>query len=683
MLPILKRAVVLCAVAAAPLLASAQRGIVIAGGVYEDHAALAVRTAFTPAAGAAVHVYRDGGDRLPSADDARIASTKTDAAGIYVVHIEGPGNYWVAVDSRSIGPREAWPEQTFGPAGSLCAQPDGSTRTNFFEGACFGGRTAAASDDASALATSEHVALVTLGEAATRVDFAFSFDAVTSLADGEAIQGSFRQFITNANAVKGSNRMRFVPLAPAVEQRQTTMGVPPRWWMIKLTAPIAGLRDEDTTIDGTAYNFLSPSSVANTHPGRIGEPPTIKPQESVIPRLEKPELELILSGTEGLVCAARCGLRAIAMHGVPSTLILRADARIEHVIIGASPDAEPSATMGSAGVQIERGTTIVRHLMATMQSSAGIIVAREARLDAERLEISRCGGPTTGAGIVLLSDGSSIRSSTIAANSGAGIIIGSLDGSSVARGNVIDGCTISSNQGGVILGPGSSRNVITRNDIMWNRLGGVTIAPYDSAPPRENRISANRFDENGLRPIVLDMNAENPDQLSHGAGTCERTANAANDGISAPRVTNVRMVQEGGLARVTIRGVGCPGDVVELYQSFVTSGVREEAPEMPRIRSGKTEETLSQQEREMALPSIGEFNYLGSANATADGSFEATFPLPTVKPTSAVSLGNDQENQIWASQVLTHSAPDDRAFSAIAIDAKGNTSEMSVRRRVD
>jgi|GEM_PF-1170299 len=683
MLPFLKRAVVL-GVAIAPLIASAQRGLVIAGGVYEDHAALAMRTGFTPAANATVHVYRDGGDRTPSADDARVATAKTNAAGVYVVDIDKPGSYWVAVDSRTIGPQGTWAEQTFGPAGALCAQPDGTTRTNLFEGACFGGRTAAASDDASALPTSEHIAFVTLGDAAMRVDFAFSFDAVTSVADAPNIQGSFRQFLTNANAIKGPNRMRFVPLTPANEQRNTTFGVPPRWWAITLASPLPELRDEDTTIDGTAYSFLAPSSAVNTHPGRIGEPPAMKPQESIIPRLEKPELELRLTGAEGIVCAARCGIRALSMYGAPAGVILRADARIEHVLVGSAPDAEPAQSMGDVAVQIERGTTIARHLYATMQSRAGVIVAKDARLDAEHLDISRCGDPQTGAGIVLLSNGSSIRSSNISANSGAGIIIGSLDGSTPSQGNIIDGSTISSNAGGVILGPGSSRNVIARNDIMWNRLGGITVAPYQSAPPRENRISANRFDENGLRPIVLNIDVEDPNQLSRSAGTCQRTANVANDGIQTPQVTSVRMIMENTLARVTIRGRACAGDVVELYQSFVTSGVREEkAADIPRIRSDKTDlETMTTQEREMQLPSIGEFNYLGSASASADGTFEVTFPVPLIQPTSAVTKTNE-ETEIWASQVLVYSKPTDRAFSAIAIDAVGNTSEMSVRRGVD
>ena len=678
MLRPLTTSLVLCLLAV-PL--SAQRALTIAGGIYEDHAALAERSGFTPAANVTVHLYRDGGDRVPSADDARVDTATTDARGKYVLRAKTAGDHWVVVDSRTIGSKGTWAEQTFGPAGSLCAQPDGSARSNYFEGPCLGGRSTG-SDNASSITTAEHVALVRDG--ALRVDFAFSFDAVTSLADGEGIQGSLRQFVVNANAVSGPDRMRFVPLVPAEARRETTMGVPPRWWAITLLSPLPVLRDLDTVIDGTAWNFLSPASQQNVHPGGIGESPTIKLDERLTPRLEKPELEVQFTGAEGIVCTARCGIRAIAVHGAAISIVARADARIEHVLAGAAPDGLPVTTPGDVGLQIENGTTLVRHLLVTMQSRAGILAGHDARVDAERLEVTRCGDPRTGGGIVLLSDGSSIRTSTIASNAGVGIIIGTLDGSVTANGNTIDGSTISSNQAGVILGPGSSRNVIARNDVMWNRLGGITVAPFQTTPPRDNRLSANRFDENGLRPIVLSLDVEDPNTLTSGNDTCTSNPAAANEGIAPPRVTSVRIVHDQGTPRVTISGHACAGQIVELYQAFVTSGVREEAADLPRIRSDKTEkrESITSGERERMLPSIGEFNYLGSASTTANGSFEATFPLPIVHEVDIQSQ-TDEEDHVWASEVLHGARPEDRAFSAIAIDATGNTSEMSVRRRVD
>jgi hypothetical protein len=670
----------LCALVAS-LGAGAQRAGVIAGGVYDDQMALAVRRNFVPAAGVAVKLYRDGGDRTPTADDALFGTATTDDQGVYVFPTVSAGDYWVVVDSRSFA-RGAWPEQTFGPAGSLCARTDGSTAATYFEGTCIGGRTFG-SDDASALVTSEHVALVTPSDAASRVDFAFSFNVVTTTADGENLQGSFRQFLANANRVDGSSRMRFVPLQQAPEQRQVTMGTPLRWWSIVLATPLPELHDADTVIDGTAYSYLSPASVANPNPGAVGEKPTLKPEERSVPHIDKPELELTLTGPTGILCSARCGIRAIAMHGSPTNVITRADARIEQVMIGASPDAV-SAEAGEIGLQVEGGVTVARFLLVTTQTRVGVLVGAGARLDGERLEVSRCGDPRSGGGIVLLSDGSSIRASNIATNAGAGIILGSLDGATPAHGNTIDGSTISGNQAGILFGAGSSRNTIVRNDIMWNRLGGVTSAPYERNAPRENRVSANRFDENGLRPIILNLGAANPNELAAGAVSCDRVNDAVNSGILPPRVTDVRVVEETSSARVTIRGKACPGEIVELYQSYVTTGVRDKKADMPRIRNEKADarETLTAQEREMALPSVGEFNYLGAANTSADGTFEASFPLPTLQVTQD-DPRNDEETKIWAREVLPNTDPADRAFSAIAIDKAGNTSEMSVRRKVD
>ena len=659
---------------------SAQQSLMLAGTVSEDRLVLTVRPHFLAAEGVTVRLYRDDGDRLPSAADRAVATTKTDRGGMYVFRVAEAGAYWVTVDSRSFHPG-GWPEQTFGPAGSLCAHPDGTTRTTLYEGACFGGRTVAGSDDASSLATSEHLALIELREPATSVDFAFSHDAVIHTRDGERLQGSLRQYFENANAVRGINRMRFVPMERAPEQRDTVMGLPPRWWKITLTKALPELRDDDTVIDGTAYNYLSPASPADVHPGRFGEAPTLVVNERQVSRLRKPELEIVGNGSAGIVCGGRCGMRGFAIHGTALGIVTRADARVEHVLVGAAPDGTPAGG-GEVGVQVEKGTLGARHLLVTTQSRTGIYVAPEARLDGEHLDVSRNGQPTSGAGIVLLSKGSSIRSSQIAGNPGAGIILGAIDGTAPANGTTIDGSTISGNLAGVVLAPGSLRNAVTRNDILWNRTGGVVIAPYSTAPPRENRISANRFNENGLRPIVLNLGTENPNQLAASSETCTPSATAPNGGISAPRMTTVRVADEGGL-RARITGRACPGQIVELYQSFVTSGISDGQPDMPDVRDDDIErETLTTQGRASTLPSIGEFNYLGATITNADGSFEAIFPLPVVN-TGTVESNNTDATDVWATQVLPAASPSDRGFSAIAIDAAGNTSEMSIRRKAD
>src|SRR3712207_1405645 len=75
MTPAVRWVVVLCA-AAAPLFALAQ-GLVIGGGVFDDRAALAVRTNFVPAPNVTVKLYRDG-------SEAAIATTRANDGGMYV-----------------------------------------------------------------------------------------------------------------------------------------------------------------------------------------------------------------------------------------------------------------------------------------------------------------------------------------------------------------------------------------------------------------------------------------------------------------------------------------------------------------------------------------------------------------------------------------------------------------------
>jgi hypothetical protein len=669
----IRKVLMACCAAALPLLASAQT---IAGGVYEDGPGLALRQNFTPAAGVTVLLYGQNGTAL--------TRTTTDAAGQYRFKVSAPGEYWLAVDSKTLRRGEGtWAEQTFGPGGALCAQPDGNPRSNFFPGACIGGRSIDAADDASTLPTAEHVARVTAAKDVLDADFAFSFNVVSTSSDGTT-QGSIRQFVRNANAIPGGNRMRFVPIWRAPVQRETSFGAPPRWWAINLGAPLAELTDDDTTIDGTAYSFVSPDSALDPNPGHFRERPTIRAGEWA-GRQERPDLELVTAGETGIVCAARCGIRALAIHGSPLSILLQDDARLEHVVVGIRPDETALGTRGSVGIQIERGTTLARDIYVTEQSRAGIAVAAAgAKLDGERIDVTQCGEPEAGGGIVLFSDGSSVRNSNIMENRGAGVIIGSADGRLGAHVNTIDGSTISSNWTGVLLSPAASRNAITRNQIMWNRMGGVVLAPYQATTPQENRISANRYNENGNRPIVLDLTAP-ANVLASGEQTCARKVGAPNGGLTAPDIRSVRHVHDNGVDRVLITGRACAGETVELYQSFVTSSVREVKDESSAIRNEQTErrETLTTAGREFGLPSIGEFNYVGTTSTGPDGVFEASFPILVTDETQEHTRAKDEEVSIWHDQILRQGEVTDRAFSAVAIDAAGNTSEMSVRRAID
>ena len=367
----------------------------ISGTIYLDPPALAVRADFVVPGHAVIRLYRDGG--------AEPLDTVTTLNGHYRFDNLQAGTYWVAVDSKSIG-TNVWPEQTFGPSGALCAQTDGTTRTNFFEGACAGGRSLK-SDDPSSLSTSEHVARVTAP--AGNIDFAFSYNIVTSIED--AGQGTLRQFVENANAIGGPNAMRFVPLTRAVAAAENTnLGMPPRWWTIALKSPLPVLRDAGTTIDGEAHSILSTASVADVNPGRIDEAPYVRKNEPQdLPREEKPELEIVATGDEGITCEAACTVRGLAIHGTPNAIVTRADATLEQVVIGSHANIEDAPKNGNVGLQVERGKATLRFLYVTIQDVAGIAVAASgARVDGDYVHVMRCGTPTSGAGVALLSDGS-------------------------------------------------------------------------------------------------------------------------------------------------------------------------------------------------------------------------------------------------------------------------------------
>jgi hypothetical protein len=686
-------------VVAVLLAAGARAGVAaeIRGTIYDDPPALALPQHFAGLGGVTVALYKDGGDSLPSADDRLVGSTRSEADGSYRLQAENPGVYWVAVDSRTVRPRglaaeaAVWAEQTYGPAAARCAQLDGTTRSNLLAGACTGGQRNDASDDARSLATAEHVGRVIVGDSVSGVDFAFSFNVVTTLADSESDagprQGSLRQFIHNANALGGAQTMRFVPLAKPVnpDGEQLIGGLPPRWYTMTVRRPLPEIRD-GATLDGTAYNFISPATVMDVNQGRIGERPHVRPGDVAVDatRQTKPELEIAVTGDEGIVCGGSCTLKMFALSGPRVGIVTRGTARVENVIVGSRPDVVAIPVFGEVGIQIERGTTSLRAVYVANQRVAGIAAATaEARLIAERLTVTRCGGPASGAAVALISDGSTIRHSELYDNLGAGIIIGTPGQPQRAEANVIESTAISSNLAGVVLSPGASRNRIAGNDIMWNRNGGVVTLVSTNATPVENRITANRFDENGGRPIDLTPGTA-ANMLRSGVGACETTPNAPNRGVVPPVVLTAKLFSDEGGEKVRVTGKACASHTIEVYLSYVTTDVREEdKEELAMIRRDPTisqRETLSLADvnSPRMAPSIGEFLYLGTVTADADGRFETTYPFfrPAVQSllTGAEVLRGERS--------LFLSDPMARAYSALSIDTVGNTSELSSRRKI-
>ena len=165
--------------------------------------------------GATVRLYRDDGDNVIDAGDTLSGTTTVQPDGTYTFTGLTDATYYVAIDSKTLlFPASAiWAEQTYGVAGA-------ASGAGFLgaAGMLFGGRSAAVSDDASTLTTSEHVTRVILsGADAVGIDAGFALNAITSNRDGDddgalsgrTVQGSLRQFIQNSNAIGGTQSADF------------------------------------------------------------------------------------------------------------------------------------------------------------------------------------------------------------------------------------------------------------------------------------------------------------------------------------------------------------------------------------------------------------------------------------------------------------------------------------------
>ena len=168
-----------------------------------------------------VRLYQDDGDGVIEASDALVATTTTNASGVYSFTGLFDATYWVAVDSRTIGNAsdisynggfgigDVWAEQTYGDDASTGAI-DLAAR--------YGGRNVGI-DTASNVSNSEHVARVAVAAAdVSAVNWGFSFSAITDTRgnnvddDGAANrmqQGTLRQFLLNSNAISGVQTSNF------------------------------------------------------------------------------------------------------------------------------------------------------------------------------------------------------------------------------------------------------------------------------------------------------------------------------------------------------------------------------------------------------------------------------------------------------------------------------------------
>ncbi|MGZ5444850.1 MAG: FecR domain-containing protein [Thermoanaerobaculia bacterium] len=308
-----------------------------------------VTTDERPSEGVGVHLHRG---------EQRLASTHTDASGTFVFANVEPAEYVVVVDSRTIH-ASAWAEE-------MTPSP--------------GGRRAGVDDDASTLASAEHVRSVTIAESPVDgIDFGFSLGAVTHT--GETGQGSLRRFIENANLVPGENAMHYLG--------------PPATLVV--AAPLPRITDA-IVIAGRP----SPDEIGSV--ARVGE------SEIPLRNPSRGELTIDFNGAAvGIDASADLTLRDVTLVG--ATTHVRAASRLtmDNVVIGTL-----LGPRDATGVEVAGDATVRRTFITGMQRN-GIVVGDRGSIDAEDLEISDSGRGLVVASAVA-SAGSRVRRSLFLLN---------------------------------------------------------------------------------------------------------------------------------------------------------------------------------------------------------------------------------------------------------------------------
>ena len=318
--------------------------------------------------GAHVSLYR--GETL-------VASTRAGADGAFVFSNIEAGDYAVTVDSRSLH-ATAWAEE-------VAPSP--------------GGRRPGVPDDASALATSEHVARTNISESPVDgIEFRFSFGAVSHAGDDG--QGSLRQAVLNANALPGPNEIRLVAGSET----------------IRLASPLPVLT-EAVTISGRPRRE------------EIGSVTRVGVAEEKLRNPSLSDLSIDFGGAAvGLDAAGDLTLRDIVLTGAQTHV--RAAKRLvaENVVVGRLLDRREAIGLTIAG------TASLQRMLVTGMKRGGIIVEPGGRINALDVEVSDSG---SGSGITIASPGSRIRRSLFLLNA---------TGATLAAGNAIEQSTFRGNR---------------------------------------------------------------------------------------------------------------------------------------------------------------------------------------------------------------------------------------------
>lgn len=322
----------------------------ISGTIYEDVNGDGSMADGVGASGVTIDLYDDSGATAGEIDgtDAYVTNTTTAADGTFSFAGLADGTYWVVVHSTDIAPSDGlnatytqgdvWAEQTYGTAGAV--QYSGAAYSYLgVAGTLYGGMRLEQSDDASALTTAEHVTKVTVaGGNVTGVDSGFSFQAITRTGDADddgvnnrSMQGGFRQFMKNSNAILGTQTSQFAMSTSDSNYDDTGNSE----WTFAMTSLV------EETLDGVVLDGTTQSTYAGT--------PIIKLDGS-----------LLGSGRGLYVRASASGttVRGLAITNFASQgLDIECEALVVGNYIGLDVDGTTAAGNGSSGIILRSGSS--------------------------------------------------------------------------------------------------------------------------------------------------------------------------------------------------------------------------------------------------------------------------------------------------------------------------------------
>lgn len=637
-----------------------------------------------------VHLFKDGGDGTADGnDDIYVKSDTTDISGAYKFVLSDVSDYWIAVNSKTGGLSNGttWAEQTYATSGAVCSDGSGGSANKSSAGNCFGGRRGDQSDNlptgsapsGSDLANAEHITKFTLANnSISGINFGFSFNVVTNTRDGDddgasnrSIQGSLRQFITNANTISGANTMRFVP---SVATNETGSGG--NWWKIILNSELPVISDPLTTLDGRSFNLNSPLSILNPNSGTVGTGGSVGIDGISLSTFERKELELDLNDVGNNALSVNSSGAVVLRHFAlfnnarSVSLVNIVGGTIENNMIGTRADGTDPTGLNQSDLGIlitgsgSQTPLIQRNYIAYTKDSGVRSENGNATIQFTKNEVYRAGSSVNNAdgleGIGTWSITQNLFHENGKTNGsdvygGSGIEIGNITGTTTT-GNTIRNNTIRDHKttGINILNQVSStlieKNIITGNGTDYPSApykgAGVRLSFPDAQPQQGVYITKNSFFNNkGLAIDIVTSGNGEADGVTPNDGVIESSSVEPNRGLDYPvftlaTVDGNQLTVEGYIGKNSTRLTGVY--TIEIYKAADDGnqqGLIEEGGSL--IRPHGEGQTM-----------------IGTINTNANGTFSETF---TVSSTSIVI--NDR-------------------ITALTFDSGNNTSEFSTNQRV-